>query len=1089
MYVHRSNRVERLFDALAEVVGPPLPDPLQPECIVVSSRGMNTWLAMRLSERFGVWAGGHFPFPRRFIDDLFAMVALQTDSAGPAWRDPQQLLWPILAELPALLKTPPFIELRRFVDRDDTGRHLFQLAHRIAHVFDQYPVFRPEMVLGWDAGADDHWQAVLWRAVTDRLGGQHVAASAQDFIDALEGAPPQGLPARVSVFGVSTLPPFYVHVLEALDQVVPVHLFLISPSQEYWAELRSRNMDPDVLETVPPLLVSLGAVGREFQGVLEQIDYHEGPSLYEDPGGDDLLRALQSRLLHLQGADLPPHEASPDDRSLSLHACHSPMREVEVLHDHLLAMLAEDKTLQPRDIAVLITDVETYSPLVEAVFERDDDDPSYIPFCLADRAVRSENPLVDAFIRVVEMVGGRVTASEVLDLLALEPVQDRFDIGADALDKIGTWVEGAKIRWGIDAAHREKHGQPALHENTWRFGLERLFLGVAMPGEGLHTFEGALPYDEIEGATADLLGRFGQYCEALFSAVLDLEAPRPVAQWQRDLEAMLQAVLVNPQTEGEWDPQPIRTAIDAIATDAAMARFEDDLSLDAMLELLETRLEADAPPRGFLAKGVTFCAMLPMRSVPFRVVCMLGLSDGAFPRAGRQMSFDLIAADPKPGDRSRRDDDRYLFLEALLAARQRVHLSYVGQSIQDNADLPPSVVVSDLLDQLVASVKPPAPLPDSPAGVRDLVRLRHPMQPFSPRYFGADPDPRLFSFSRDYCEGAKALVDPSKLLGRPPLLTEALADPRDTDPGASTLELGRLLKFYRLPVADLVRRRLGVFLDRDDDRDYSDREPMEVQGLDNWKLGDTVLHHELADVDLDDSLALTRAEGIVPLGTPGACAHEETHRAVAPLIAAAEKAREGEPLEPLMIDLDLGDTRVVGTIGERWASGRVYLQYGQRKAKTLLDLWIQHLCLCVAAPDDQVLRSVVVARGKKDEPPDVCAFDPVPDAAAHLRALVSLYWIGQREPLLLFPAASMGYARELLASGSPEAARLKASSQWRRPNNFESKDPHIQRVFGRDEVFGFDYSPLPTPLEGGDAGSVAERVFGPLLAALKENAG
>lgn len=1089
MYVHRSNRVERLFDALAEVVGPPLPDPLAPECVVVSSRGMNTWLAMRLSERFGVWAGGHFPFPRRFVDDLFSMVAPH----GPAWRDPQQLLWPILAELPALLETPAFIELRRFVHEDDGGRHLFQLAHRIAHVFDQYPVFRPEMVLGWDAGAEDHWQAVLWRAVTNRLGGQHVAASAQDFIDALEGSPPAGLPSRVSVFGVSTLPPFYVHVLQALDQIVPVHLFLVSPSQEYWAELRSRNMAPreleEVLQSVPPLLVSLGAVGREFQGVLESIDYQEGASLYTDPGHDDLLSALQSRLLHLQGTQLPPHEASADDRSLSLHACHSPMREVEVLHDHLLAMLAEDKTLQPRDVAVLITDVDTYAPLVEAVFERDEDDPSFIPFCLADRAVRAENPLVDAFIRVVEMVGGRVTASEVLDLLALEPVQARFGIGADSLDRIGTWVEGAKIRWGIDGEHRKKHGQPDMPENTWRFGLNRLFLGVAMRGGGLQTFSGVLPFDEIEGASAELLGRFGQFCEALFDAVVGLEAPRPVARWQHDLEAMLQALLVCPESEGKWDPQPIRAALDAIAQDAAKARFEQDLELTAVLELLETRLEADAPPRGFLAKGVTFCAMLPMRSVPFRVVCMLGLSDGAFPRAGRQMSFDLIATDPKPGDRSRRADDRYLFLEALLAARQRVHLSYVGQSIQDNADLPPSVVVSDLLDQLVASVKPPAPLPDTPEGVRTLVRLRHPMQPFSPRYFGADEDPRLFSFSRDYCEGAKALVDPTKLLGRPPLLTAALGDPRDLDPSASTLDLGRLLGFYRLPVADLVRRRLGVFLDDKDARDYSDREPMEVLGLENWQLGDTVLRHELADMDLDDSLDLTRAEGIVPLGTPGACTHEETHRAVAPLIAAASKAREGEPLEPRMVDLQLGDTRIVGTLGNRWASGRVELQYGLRKPKSLLRLWIQHLVLCATDPSDQAQRSVLVARGKKDAPPDVCAFGPVAHARDVLHDLCSMYWVGQREPLLLFPSASWGYARELTETGSHESARWKASSAWRRAGNFEAKDPHIQRVFGTDDVFAPGYTPLPTALTGGDAGDVAERVFGPLLAALQEDAG
>ncbi|MGH1449690.1 MAG: exodeoxyribonuclease V subunit gamma [Pseudomonadaceae bacterium] len=1083
MRLHRSNRVERLLDALTDVVGPPLPDPLQPECIVVSSRGMNTWLSMQLSERLGVWAGGQFPFPRRFVDDLFAKVAPQ----GPAWTDPQQLLWPILAELPALLGTPPFIELRRFVERDDTGRHLFQLAHRIAHVFDQYPVFRPEMVLGWDAGAEDHWQAVLWRAINDRLGGQHVAASAQDFIDALEDAPPEGLPARVSLFGVTTLPPFYVHVLQALDKVVPVHLFVVSPSQEYWAELRRHGMAPEVLDAVPPLLVSLGGVGREFQGVLEQVDYQEDEtSLYVDPGQESSLTALQSRMLHLQGQQTELHKPTAGDPSITLHACHSPMREVEVLHDHLLAMLADDPTLQPRDIAVLLTDVETYAPLVEAVFERNDDDPAFIPFCVADRSVRAENPLVDAFIRIIGMVGGRVTASEVLDLLALEPVQARFGIAADELDRIASWVEGAKIRWGIDADHRGKHGQPKLGENTWRFGLHRLFLGAAMRGGGLEMFADVLPFDEIEGASSELLGRFGQFCEALFAAVLGLEAARPVDAWQRDLEGMLQSLLVDPSAASQWDPQPLRGALDAIAKDAQAARFEDELGLEAILELVETRLESDAPPRGFLAKGVTFCAMLPMRSVPFRVVCMLGLSDGAFPRGGRTMSFDQVANDPKPGDRSRRADDRYLFLEALLAARQRVHLSYVGQSIQDNADLPPSVVVSDLLDQLVATIEPPAPLPSNLAGVRETVRVRHPMQPFSPRYFGADSDPRLFSFSADYCEGARALLDPSKTHGRPALLTEPLPDPRALDPGASTLSLDRLLKFYKLPVADLVKRRLGVFLENRDSRDYSDREPMEVAGLDDWRLGDTVLRHELADMDQDDSLALTRAGGLVPLGTPGACTHEETHRAVSPLIAAAVASRDGDALEPLLIDLPFSQTRVVGTLGERWPSGRVHLQYSKRQPKSLLQLWIQHLCLCAMAPDDQAMRSTLVARAqRKDTPPEICAFGPVEGAPQLLDDLCELYWIGQREPLLLFPTASHNYMAEFRASGDPQAARWKATNGWQ-DRSFERKDPHVQRVFGDDDVFRPGYSPLRVPLAAGDAGTVAQRVFGPLLDALQE---
>ncbi|MEM6290619.1 MAG: exodeoxyribonuclease V subunit gamma [Myxococcota bacterium] len=1077
MRVHRSNRVERLFDALVDVVSSPLPDPLQPECIVVNSRGMNTWLSMQLANRLGVWAGGQFPFPRRFIDDLFATVNPQ----GPAWRDPDQLLWPLLAELPTHLHDPAFGELQRFVAGDPTGRNLFQLARRIATMFDQYPVFRPEMVLGWDAGVDEHWQAVLWRAVTERIGGQHVATQAQDFIDALEdrdALPP--LPARVCVFGVSTLPPFYVHVLQALDAVLPVHLFIVSPSQEYWAEVRTRSTEDDFSDGVPPLLLSLGGVGREFQGVLETVDYQEGDSLYDAPGEQTMLAALQTRLLDLQGPEAPRHEVDPQDHSIALHACHSPMREVEVLHDQLLAMLAADPTLQPRDIVVLLTDVEIYAPLVEAVFERDEQDPSFIPFCVADRSVRAENPLVEAFHRVLDMVGGRVTASEVLDLLTLGPIQTRFGIAPDELDTLGGWVDEAGIRWGIDATHRKAQGQPALEENTWRFGLARLFLGFAMPGARQQTYADVLPYDEIEGRDASLLGRFGDLCEALFTVVTTLQAPRSPAAWQDALTDVLDRLLVAPEDGATWDVQPLRTAIDTIAAEASAAAFEDDLTLEAMLELIDARLEADAPPRGFLARGVTFCAMLPMRSVPFRVVCMVGLSDGAFPRGTRALGFDLIAAAPKPGDRSRRADDRYLFLEAVLAARERIHLSYVGQSIQDNADLPPSVVVSDLIDQLGACLQPPAPHEPTVDGVRDHLRLRHPMQPFSPRYFGADDDPRLFSYSRTYCDGARALVDADAQRARPPLLTAPLPDPREAPEAVTQLPLSRLLRFYKMPVADLVKRRLGVFLEAGG-RDYSDREPMEVRGLDEWVLGDTLLQHARAELPEDTSLDLVRAEGLLPLGTPGACKHEEMQRAVSPLLAALDGLGRGTPLPQLELDLPLGPTRLVGTLGDRWPQASVRVQYAKLGAKHQLTAWIEHLCLCVAAPEDQQPVTVVLARGKEDTVKP-CTFGPVPDAADALSELCALFWIGQREPVLLFPGVSLAYAETLYGTDDPQQAQWKAERAWT-PNSFERNDPHVRRLCGDDDVLHPGYTPFEGPLSAGDFGTVATRVFWPMLQA------
>ncbi len=1090
MRVHRSNRVERLFDALVGVVSTPLPDPLQPECIVVSSRGMNTWLSMRLAERLGVWAGGQFPFPRRFIDDLFGEVG----PSGPAWKDPQQLLWPVLAELPRHLDDPAFAELARFVAADSTGRNLFQLAGRVAGMFDQYPVFRPEMVLGWDAGRDEHWQAVLWRAVLDRLGGQHVAAQARDFIDALEAGAAQdaALPARVCLFGVSTLPPFYVHVLEALDAVIPVHLFVVSASQEYWAEVRSRKhaaSEESASEfgpSVPPLLISLGAVGREFQGVLEDsVDYQESEqALYEEPGDESMLSVLQSHLLHLRPAEAPSQSIGADDRSIAIHACHSPMREVEVLHDHLLDMLAADPTLQPRDIVVLLTDVETYAPLVEAVFEREESDATFVPFCVADRSIRSDNPLIEAFHRVLAMVGGRVSASEVLDLLTLAPVQERFGIGPEDVDTLGAWVADAGIRWGIDAEHRKQHGQPALPENTWSFGLARLFLGYAMPGRGTTTFADVLPYDEIEGGAAQLLGRFADLCQRLFTAVRTLEKPRSPRAWQQALSHVIDTLLVAPTETAGWDVQPLRTALDTIATEAENADFETGLELEAILELVDTRLESDAPPRGFLARGVTFCAMLPMRSVPFRVVCMLGLSDGAFPRGNRRLGFDLIAAEPRPGDRSRRADDRYLFLEALLAARDRVHLSYVGQSIQDNGDLPPSVVVSDLLEQLAQSLIPPPPHPTTADGLREHLWVRHPMQPFSPRYFGADSDPRLFSFADDYCEGARALVGGAQQKARPPLLTEPLPDPRP-DPGqAVQLPLDRLLRFYRLPAADLVKRRLGVFLG-DLRRDHSDREPMELGGLDAWRLGDRLLGHGQHAMDPARSLELTRAEGMLPLGVPGRSRHDDVSRNISPLLARLDRLREGEALPNLEIDLDLGSTRLVGTVDARWPEGRSLVQYAILSPKHRLSAWLQHLCVCAMDPGDQQARTVIVARGRDPGVAELCEFGAVPEAPALLADLVELYWLGQQEPLLLFPRASYTYVQALRADGDRGVAHDAARREWGAHLNFERDEPHLRRLVGDADVLDPTYSPFETPLRTGDFATVAERVLGPMLEATR----
>ena len=779
MFVHRSNHLEPLVEALAALVSTPSLAPIQPEIIVVQSKGLERWLSMELSRRHGVWANAQYPFPRNFIERALTAV-LDEDAeaeAGPGFA-PETLCWSIAALLPGLVELPDFAELRGYLRDDVSGARRVELATRIADVFDQYPVYRPELVLDWEAGAAGGWQSILWRALVERHGAGHLARRAASFAAALarRDVSPRGLPGRVSLFGIGSLPPLFVDVLAALAGLVEVHLFVLSPSREHWAEIRSRRDlaraararggDDGLSEAAlalaegNPLLASLGRLGRDFQFVLEsRVDYREDDrDLYLDASAGELptmLATLQADVLGLRHRRAGSVEALPlalqaDDRSLAVHVCHGPMREVEVLRDQLLAMFHEEPGLEPRDVIVMTPDLETYAPLVEAIFAGDSTENGALPFRIADRGLRVESPTADAFFALLDTAAGRITASAVLDLLGRAAIRERFDLGEDELDTVRDWVVESNVRWGVDAAHRATFQQPPFKETTWRFGLDRLLLGYAMPGDGRVLFHDTLPFDDVEGSGADLLGRFASFCEVLFDVQRSLAAPRPVEGWRDALGAAMDRMVAEPE-RGAHELQTLRGALSDLAEAAREAGFDEPVPLHVVRARLEAQAAAPGGQHAFLSGGITVCALLPMRSIPFRIVCLLGMNDGAFPRAPRAPSFDLVARHPRRGDRSPRDEDRYLFLEAILSARSRLLLTYVGRSVNDNAELPPSVVVSELLDVLDESFG------EADAARRHVVVV-HPLQPFSATGFGADGDPRVFSYSARFRDGARALV-------------------------------------------------------------------------------------------------------------------------------------------------------------------------------------------------------------------------------------------------------------------------------------------------------------------------------------------
>jgi len=715
LFVYQSNRVEKLVERLTfHTCRNPLNSPFAPEVIVVETQGMAQWLKLELARRVGIVANVAFPFPRAFISDLIVKFVTADARAGAI--EPEALAWRVLSRLDNLPPQPEFDEIRHYLDASDDLRRKFQLAERIAALLDQYSVYRPHWIAAWQAGQASHWQALMWRTVmTGGLACQ--GKFLHELIQALESphCDRSRLPERLFVVITGCLPPSYLAVFAALARQIHVHLLCLSPSGQYYGDLAtpwetdriqartgSGDLSPEDLhlERVNPLLASCGKTGRALQQLIADLEPIERQfEDFEDPGTSHLLARIQSSILELEAEPRPTDKASirSDDRSIQVHACHSPLRELQVLRDQMLDWFAADPELSPGDILVMLTDVEAYVPFVKGVFDVEEDGAPAIPHSVANRSARRESPLTDGFLKVLRLATDRVTATSVMDLLQTTAVRRRFGIAEDDLDQVRLWIQNAAIRWGRDGSHRARLGLPAFEEYTWAHGCSRLLLGYAM-ADGVGTpVHGLLPCEGIEGTATALLGRWLDFVQQMFAALDDLAIHRTLEGWVVTLNQVLD-VLFLPDAHEERAVGGIREVLAALRQQQRVSEFDQPVSLGVILERLVPKLEEDLPGRALLSGAVAFCGLNPMRGIPFKVICMLGMQDGAFPRNPAPPSFDLLAQQPQVGDESRRDDDRYLFLEALLSARDCFYLSYVGQSVRDNTRRPPSVVVSELLD-------------------------------------------------------------------------------------------------------------------------------------------------------------------------------------------------------------------------------------------------------------------------------------------------------------------------------------------------------------------------------------------------------
>jgi exodeoxyribonuclease V gamma subunit len=1076
LILHTSNQLDLLARRLSEVVSTPLGSPFTPEIVVVQSLASRRWLSLEIAQRQGICANYAFPFLGVFIAETVRQASPAEASADQM--SPELLTWKIFSLLPLCLARKEFRPVAKYLGDGDSLKR-FHLASRLANLFDQYRVYRPEMVAGWAApnenrNGDEAWQAALWQQLGEAPGFDQALnrLRVRGFENAL------ALPERISIFAPTSLPPAYVELLFQLGRVRELHLFLLRPSREYrgndpTAKQRARlglsASDPDAGN---PLVTSWGKEDANLTDLLLEtqerigVAVEDGSEDFKDFSPVTLLGTIKSDILNarnrgapsdnLQEA-VPPAAVETKDRSLALHSCHSPMREVEVLYDQLLDCFETMPELRPRDIIVMTPEIEQYAPFIRGVFGYPENELMRIPYSLADRHPRSESLPIDTFLTLLDLPGSRFNATQIFALLGSRALRRRFGFNDEDLSLIRDWIADTAIRWGIDGDARERMDLPGLDANTWRHGLNRLLLGYATEGTGNNLFEGILTHDEVEGDGAEVLGRFISAAEALFRLTETFERPRPLAGWIEPLQAVIEQFL-DPVGEDELrEVRFLRMTIDQLRALDLASDAGSNVDFRVVRHHLDEQLAAMEQRGHFFMGGVTFCALKPVRSIPARVVCLLGINDQVFPRRPQPTQFDLMARSTRPGDPSARQDDRYSFLETLLSAGEKLLISYVGRSTIHNNEIPPSVVVRELCDYLDRAFVFP-----EKKSAREFVVTEHPLQAFSPRYFsGSAADKDFFSYSEANAEASRSILA-RRATEMPPFITDPLPPMEESN---GSLELRALIDFWKSPSRYFVRRRLGLSLWENEDC-LSDIEPFDVDHLERYRIKEELLANELETGEVL-SREVFQARGILPAGTMGELHLRSMSLEVQSLLEIVRRhIAAGKKDEPVEVDLQLKTFRLGGKIHSLYGGQCVYFRTAKLKAADYLRAWIEHLALC-ALTEGGKPETVLIGRDA------VVTFRRVPSPRAVLQTLCELFSDGLTRPLRFFPESCLAFA-ETERSGKGDPFK-KASDKWLGP--YPKKNE--KRRGEKDEVFiarCFDGDSLEEHFA-----ELARRIFGPIL--------
>ncbi|OOR98323.1 exodeoxyribonuclease V subunit gamma [Haemophilus paracuniculus] len=1040
--VYYSNQLAHHKDKLVELLQHfPNADPFSQETVLVQSVGMEQWLRKEIAQSVGISASIEFPFPTSFVWQQYRVLFPDLPKENIFSR--ATMAWRLMRLIPKYLSHPDFSALNHYLKENNDQVKLYLLANKVADLFDQYLVYRPDWLMAWehndfekilgefkninkeDLLSSIKWQAILWNEIVNetklnkeesKFNASHRAYLKDRYfekLDSLTLLEKNKLPQRIFIFGISTLPLSQLEVLGKLSEHIDIHLFFTSPSGlDWWNDkealvyeklaLREKISFEELKQAVEfsgnPLLSMWGKQGGSFFAQLVEQYEVEELEFGQFAEEETLLAQLKGSFADLEPS--PTFSVSENDHSIQIHACHSEMREVEVLHNKLLQLFEQNPELSPKDIIVMSTDIEKYAPYISAVFSRYKNEEyqsssRYIPFTISDQRVRLIDPILSSFLQLFSFKENQFTAENILALLSVQAIQDKLNLNQEKFEMIKSWVSSVGIRAGLNIDN-----QTWQNYNAWENGLDRLLLGQSLSeDEGI--WQNSVAFNQSYGLTAELSGVLSYFVEQLSEWRAYLIESHNAQEWQSTLKAFIDKLYSERDDYAETILN-LKQTIDKAFGYIEEVNFIEKLTSEVIENLLTEALDIQSNHLNFLAGKVNFCTLLPMRAIPFKVVCLLGMNEQDFPRQQRTNSFDLMQYSYRKGDRSKRDDDRYLFLEALLSAQQIFYVSYIGNSLKDNKEKLPSVLLSQLQDFIIEHL----------ADKSDFERIftRHSMTIFSQDNFR---DNHIYqqTGTGKYISFDKEWISLNQEVGSDKIFSMPIELKEENIP--HTISLQDLISFLQNPIKHFFNHRLGIYF-YNEDQGWQETENFELSNLEQYTLLDKLLVTDQEEILLEQE----KRKGNLLSAAFSSFVEQELSSTIKPIKKglATYLKRDAALFEvDLGIDVNGLNFNLNGNIPNLFDNEIVQWRVGKLRDKDVIQSWVYYLAMVIATSENsEEIMSFKFYYRDKDKLAYL-TFNPISknDAATMLAQYIAEYLYSQKHLSIIIYDKLREYFAEL----------------------------------------------------------------------------